>query len=386
MKKVNAKYFLNSNKQHLARGHFFTIMFFSFLIFQNCAQINFSPSINKLQGIGQILPDGTVLDAYIQSPPQVNNKLDILFMVNSSASLQAVIPSIVQGISSFVGELPNNSDFQISVIPSHSPRSVATSGVLFGANGVAVLSSSTLALADMQTNLTATFSSLPSASVSDEGTEEEGLASIFTSIDSGHLQQNRSHGFFRSDSSLAVVFIANEADVCGEPDSNPMTDSDWSAAKATQVLDCQAPLIDANSVLASLRNLQGDRPLLVSGVLYPSKSQQAGSNEKEYGWGYVETVMAANGCMDPTTCEAIIDMNLDSAGVKNGLSAIGNLMQHKFNFVYDFNLSHEPKSVSCIHIKVDGQDSQFEYNAALNSVHIDHPGVSGSQISINYCI
>ncbi len=358
------------------------------LLFQNCSSPKFDFAAT-LPGPGtnnQILADGTALDEFTQNPPQSNNKVDILFVVNSSASLQAVISSVTQGIGSFISQLPGDSSFQISVIPSHSPRATATSGNLFGAGGLPVLSSSALSFAAMQSALSNTLTHLPDVSVGGEGAEEEGLASMFTAIEKNHLTHNRDLGFFRADASLAVVYIANEADVCGEPETDPHTDSDWTEARVTAALDCASHAINANSVLAGLRSIQGSRPLLVSGILYPDIGQKAGTHEKEFGWGYIETVMAANGCTNPMTCPAIIDMNLDSVGVASGLANIGNLMKQKLNFEYDFLLSHKAAQASCIHVRVDGQDSTFTYNAISNSVHIDHPGQIGSKISINYCI
>ncbi len=361
---------------------------FALFLFQNCSQTKFDfASIQPGAGsTGHVLADGSFQEDFTQNPPQANNKVDILFVINSSDSLHSILSGVVGGVSGFISKLPMDSDFQVSVLPSHSPRSTNTSGRLFGARGPPVLSSKVLSLSNIQSNLLNTLTHLPGASVGGEGADEEGLASMFTALDPVHLAFNRGLGFFRSDASLAVVFVANEADVCGEPETDPHTDSDWAEAKQTALLDCVPLGINSDSVLAKLRDLQGSRPLLVSGILFPDIGQKAGIYEKEYGWGYVETVMAANGCVVPLNCNAIIDLNLDAAGITKGLESIGSLMNQKLSYVFDFSLSRKPASASCIHVKVDGQDSTFVFNAGSNSVHINNPGHIGSQISINYCL
>ncbi len=361
---------------------------FALVLFQNCsaAKFDFAAIQPSAGSTGHVLADGSFQEDFLQNPPQTNNKVDILFVINSSDSLHSILSGVVGGVSGFISKLPMDSDFQVSVLPSHSPRSTNTSGRLFGAGGSPVLSSKTLSVSNILSNLSTTLNYLPGVTAGGEGADEEGLASMFTALDTTHLAFNQNLGFFRNDASLAVVFVANEADVCGEPETDPHTDSDWAEAKQTALLDCVPLGIKSDSVLAKLRALQGAKPLLVSGILFPDKAQRAGANEKEYGWGYVETVMAANGCVDPLDCNAIIDLNLDAAGITTGLESIGSLMNQRLSYIFDFSLSRKPASASCIHVKVDGQDSTFVFNSGSNSVHINNPGHIGSQISINYCL
>ncbi len=356
------------------------------LSFQNCGQYNFdsaSPQKDIQSPPVSDLGNGTALDEFTQGPQQASSKVDIVFVLNSTSSQEAAIPNTINGISHFLSQLPSNSDLKISVLPSHSPRSQATSGYVFGYNNKVVLDQSS---ATLQSDLLATLSHLPGASVGGEGTEEEGLAALWTSLEQKHLDRNRSLGIFRPDAGLVVVFIANEADICGEPSTDPNTDGDYADSMKTFALDCVSPAINSNAVLAALKNLQGSRPLLVTSVIFADKNQRASGGEREYGWGYAETVMAANGCLVATNCTAIIDMNSSPDVIGAGLSQIGSLLKQKLNYQSTFTLNQKVSDPSCIRVNVDGQSSSFEFDPLANAVHVDNPGQVGSKISIRYCI
>ncbi len=357
------------------------ILFSCLIGFQNCSKYSFTQASEKNLGLQPFADARLVVDQFTQAAPQMNNKVDILFVLNTTSSQEAAIPNTAAGLNSFISQLPQDADYRISVMPAHSPRAKATSGYLFGYNNKTVLTSAS-SVSSLQSDLAATLKNMPGVDVSGEGSDEAGLASVFTALDPAHLQANQKLGFFRSDAALAVVFIANEADVCGEQATDPHTDGDWAEAQKVFQMDCVNPAINPKTVLAGLKSLQASRPLLVSGVIFPDQAQQANGHEREYGWGYAETIMAANGCLVATNCTAIIDMNKDAAGISSGLSEIGQLMKQKLSFQYDFLLSQT--AAGSIDVQVDGVPAKFSYDANSNMVHIDQPGLTGSKISISY--
>ena len=167
-----------------------------------------------------------------------NNKIDILFIVDTSPSLASTRTAIANNLAKFLLELPKNASYRIAVMPAHSDETrwqtatgpVKSSGLggqlLKFANGAFVLSSEGLDPKFGMQELTELIKKrIDKDMLTDAATDggEAGLLSLSLGITT-HLKENQNLGFFRPDATLAVVFVSDENDICAEtvyPDSSP---------------------------------------------------------------------------------------------------------------------------------------------------------------------
>ncbi len=136
---------------------------------------------------------------------EVNNKVDILWVLDNSSSMERHQELLSQQVDFFMKSiLKGNYDFHIGVIhtdmtPSKGP------GVLLG--NPSVLTSST---SDVQSLLQEKFQ------VGDTGTNfEQGLAAMEAALSPDYLQ-GVNQGFLRQEASLVVIFLSDEDDHSSE--------------------------------------------------------------------------------------------------------------------------------------------------------------------------
>ena len=206
-----------------------------------------------------------------------------------------------------------------------------------------------------------------------------------------HLAAAKALGFYRTGAALAVVFLANEADMCGETDgpigqySPQNTDGDYSTEVKVTMADCfsasqTAQLITAQSVYMQVQNLMqngsgGTNPFLIGGVIFTNPAQKSGASEEEYGWGYNDLIQLDGG--------PAVDLN---GNIAAGLTQIGQMTTTILNLVTNFTPSLNNLNPNSITVTIDGQaTTNFTYQPSINQVNIPSPGHAGSVVNINYC-
>ena len=309
---------------------------------------------------------------HIQPDAEITKKIDILFMVDSSGSLNAERESIGDGVDAFIAELPEDVDFNIGVMVGHI-GSRTGSLVRTYSNRPFVLKSSELSLLEIRTILRTRMRYVPGETLSDGG--EAGLYSLNQALNAERLTDSQNKGFFREEAALAVVFVADENDICARyPEGvEPVEDPDNKEIPAFENY-CQD--VTAESVYQKLKAHQGERPLLVSGIIYNEESVFPQGGENEIGYGYTDIIEMGNG----------ISIDLSGGRLHQGLSEIGSLATKKLQLVTEFKLTETDVLAESIQVEVDGQDVPFNYLAEVNEVHLTgHAGVERSEVYISYC-
>lgn len=326
-----------------------------------------------------IIEPGCFVERYIQPTAEISKEIDILFVTDTSGSLDEERASIADGIDAFVNALPSDADYQIGVMLAHA--NTAYSGKLWrkGTHPY-VLKSSEMDLNEIRSHLSYNLTHVSEESATDGG--EAGLVSLYKSTQGANLLWNKEQGFFRENAALAVVFIADENDVCAVyPDGvTPVRDPDGKEAPAFRnfcFIGEGGSLLTPQAVYQQLKALKKDLPLLVGGIIYSDPNAVPRGGENEVGYGYLETIQASGGG---------ITVDLANGRYEEGLEEIGTLASLKLNLLTDFTLARPNVDQSTIEVKVDSLLIGHSYQRASNEVHILEPGGPTSVVDIYYCL
>lgn len=304
--------------------------------------------------------------------PRVGS-VDLLFVVDTSGSLIDERGMIAQGIDRYIDQLPADVDYNIAVMLAHGSKS-AWSGKLFSRNGVGpVLSSRTLAIEDIRSKLTSLMLDAASDHYSDGG--EEGLYSLLKGMAPEQLEVSRQAGFFRPDAALAVVFVADENDICAVyPDGvTPVRDPDGLEVPA-KARDCSGVTVEA--VRARTKEVMGELPFFFGGILYVDPQTVSKVGENEVGYGYLDLVRLDEG--------EVVD--LARGDFVDGLSDLGRLTVRKATLFDSFTLNQAVIQPSSIQVSVDGSKVDFDFDPETNQLRPKDYGKAGSVVKVNYCV
>ena len=355
---------------------------------QGCGKVKFNssfkPEINTNSNPPGITPpppevhdcgDNCFRETYSQKE-ETTKKLDILFVTDTSGSLDAERQEVADGIKNFIGQLPPGTDFNVSVVLGHGSTS-ARAGQLYRTdyNEPIVLKSTELSITDLQTYLKKKLMYVKTDNDSDGG--EEGLYSTSQAIKGGNLANAQSLGMFRADAGLAVVFIADENDICARypVGVTPVVDPDNKEGPAF-IRDCED--ITSAGVYGQLKNLKGTLPLAIGAVIYTGEGAIPAGGENEIGYGYKEIVALNSGVL----------VDIASHNVTADLATIGQLAGFNLMLITEFQLTHTNVDPDTIRVYVDGVLVPHTFTAGTNSVHVEPTkcGAAGTVIVIKYCL
>jgi hypothetical protein len=336
---------------------------------------NLDQSESKNSDQDSILDDGNVPVilsnniSFTQSDSTMSfGALDLLFIVDTSGSILAEKESIKTGITGFLNALPDGTDTKIGVMPAHGVET-STSGVLFQSvegEDIVLDGASTSLVQDFANK----FDFLPTEGVSDGG--EAGFLALINSLNDRNLEDNLNAGFFRSDSVLAVIFVADENDLCtlgSESDPQNLEIPFYEEY-------CLTPLISPEYVLGQLESLWPAKPILASGVIYTGFSPFEMTLENEIGHGYFEMVEQTQGFFIDLAETDLITQRMADLGTYTA-ETLNNLRQ-------SIQLLHSNIIEASISVRINGQDVGFEYNASTRIVFLPDPGNAGDQVSVSY--
>jgi hypothetical protein len=268
-------------------------------------------------------------EVFHQPEAELNRRLDLLFVADTSASLVDERREIARGIDGFVGALPASTDLRVSVMLAHSSRS-AWSGALYRVGGVGpVLDSNQLGMERLRSGVETLLTRAVGDYAGDGG--EEMLFSLNRGLSQAALSVARAQGFFRVDAALAVIFITDENDICATFPAGVSRVRDFDGLEAPAFRrDCAG--ISPVSVLDRLKAVQEGRPLFVGGVGYVHSETVPAFGENELAYGILETVEAAQGEM--------IDLGADEEDrFQSGLERIGSLVSRQVALQTEFQLT-----------------------------------------------
>lgn len=314
----------------------------------------------------QYTPEGNII-----------RKLDILIVPDTSASIVEERGNIADGFDAFLNSLPPEIDYNVAVVLGHSD-STAYAGKLYqkGSEPL-VLESASMTTAEITTALNTKLMNPHEDWASDGG--EMGLYSLLKAFKQNKAEI-QTEGFLREDAALAVVFVADEQDICAEfpegvtPVPDPQGGEDRSKARYCQDEDGKY-IVSPQLVYDTIKEHQGDRPLVIGGVIYNNLATIPLSGENEIGYGYKETVELAAG----------ITVDLASGDYGDGLTRLGKMAQVAVAPENEFNLKTSKVDTSTIQVLVDGVDAGFSYVSELNQVKLNEERGPFSVANIKYC-
>lgn len=284
-------------------------------------------------------------DSFSQSVAY-NNKVDILWIIDNSASMLQPQRNLSSQLSSLVGTLNSlKMDYHMAVVTTSLGGANPDGGKFLGSPKYV-----TSTTPDLVNNLASRMVTGESGS-----NNERGLESMSVALSPSYLA-NEGKGFLRNDALLVVIALSDEDDKSAV--SNPVN-------YYTGFLDAlKAPWID------------GSRSWMFNfiGVLANSSACSTFSNYAEPGLIYMDLVKKTRGTM-----ESICNNNLSSA--------VSNIRARIYQILTDFKLSGKPL-VETIVVKINGADvprnssNGWDYIAETNSIRFYGSAVPAADASI----
>lgn len=323
-------------------------------------------TVNGLCYNDQYTPEGSI-----------TRKLDILIVPDTSASIIEERGDIATGFDSFLTSLPSEVDYRVGVILGHSDRTSWAGKLYQKGTEPLVLDSGAMPNADIVSALNQKLENPAEDAYSDGG--EMGMYSLLKAFNENKAEI-QAQGFLRSDAALAVIFVADEQDICAEfpegvtPVPDPQGGEDRSYNE--YCVDSEGnSIVNPQIVLDAIKEHQGDRPLVVGGVIYNNAATIAMSGENEIGYGYKDTIELAGG----------ISVDLASGEYGDGLTRLGKMAQVAVKPENEFNLKSSKVDVSTIDVLVDGVSVGFSYVSEMNQVQLDVERGPFSVANVKYC-
>ncbi len=381
----------------------------SLVLFQNCSKVSFKKTsgdgIENPQCVGSDCgPNPTPSPVGLQcfgpqiiTQPGDQKKLDLLFVIDTSDSLDNERAGIADNISSFIDRLPADVDYNIAVLLAHAYDS--NSGKLYRES-----SSNPLILkkTDYSNNL-AQLRSILRTRIVDAPTEgrynggsslssggEAGIYGLNLLLNGTNLTTAKNQGFFRDDSGLAIVFLSDEDDLCfphpqkmpADPsiDSNRNNIPDYEESFKTQF--CSN--ISIAGTLSAIGAAVNNKPYFVSGIVHAREdnisTNVSSTNQDGLGTGYIELVNAAQNRL-------LVDMG--ETNMADALSQIGQAANSVLAALTEEYKIREPITVdpSTVKVRVDGTVLQNSQYTLINNIinFNNNAGHANSRIEISYC-
>lgn len=280
--------------------------------------------------------------AHLPSTP-ITDKIDILFVVDTSASLIEERSMIASQMGAFIDRLRPNVDYQIAVMPAHGPKTPKSPHNLHGElYSTGTGDSPVIRYRGIQgkrgvvEELRKKMLRLKKDSSYAQG--EVGLLSLYSSLTSSSLKQKmKREGFLRENAALAVIFVADENDVCydyskgGTPNYNGSGQRDpVEQITFDGICKVNGKPLTPGQVLEALKREKGEMPIILTGVVYTSnnipKKTDRYAPENEMGRGYLDLIRLGHG-------QAV---NLADKNFGASLASLGNYSQFRMEYENTF--------------------------------------------------
>jgi hypothetical protein len=311
--------------------------------------------------------------------PTRTEKLDLLFVTDTSGSLSSEREEIADGIDQFIRALPQGHDIRVGVMLAHSPLS-PYAGRLWRSDGGYVRGSSepwTLSTIDssrgyVRAKLKNKLRRQASERESDGG--EMALGSLLLGLQGKRFTESRDKGFFRKDSALAVIFVSDENDICAEYPAgrSRVADPDGIELPAKRKFCTPGAAITPENVVTRLQQIQNGRPLVIGGMIYSNPNRVPPGLENEVGYGYLETIQLAGN-------DGLV-IDLADGHLDEGLGRLGEFTSQRLELQESFPI--DPKAGSHL-VRVDGR--QVSYRIVGSQLTPSEIGTEGSVIEIVSC-
>lgn len=356
------------------------VLLTAFAILQGCGRtrMSFANTDTGVAGLG--LPANEKLtcikEHYYQPNQELTKKLDILFVTDTSGSLDTERSAIANGIGNFISQLSSTADYQIAVTLAHGPKSSRFGQLYKAGTEPTVLRSKELSISNIRTHLEKKLTSIQTDADTDGG--EAGLLSLNKAMDAVRLAEIRAaHGFFRNDAALAIVFVSDENDICAVYPAGVTRVYDPEGKELPAFNNYCKDKLNASTVYSRLLDIQGANPLLLSAIVYSNKATVVKAGENEFAYGYSDIVGLANGKM----------VDIAANDIPTGLADIGKAAALKMTLRTDYKLSYLNVDESTITAEVDSVKSKFSFDAGNNLLRLlSNTGKADSKVVLSYCL
>ncbi|OGQ97453.1 MAG: hypothetical protein A2284_15905 [Deltaproteobacteria bacterium RIFOXYA12_FULL_61_11] len=301
-------------------------------------------------------------------PPHPVIALDVLFVIDTSGSMNYVATGVAEFLGSFLATLDDNNtvDYQLAMLLAHSKAPWA--GRLFH-NGTTAsvlrkqdFATTNLLRAAFSDNFTHFIGGDPDGGEASLYSLNKAVTDVLEARDKGtEATVSELDAFFREGAALAIVFLADENDVCYRSEYSedfPLgKDTDVGGGERLGYLEVCFPdglleaektenrrSITAGTVYDNLQRLKGRQPVSITGIIFNDLGdptlydQQLLALEKpklnvenETGRGYkemIKTCLGAPGIADDDPAYMaqvvdLIDINLNRVDFDDSLSKLG---------------------------------------------------------------
>jgi hypothetical protein len=349
----------------------------------------FSPTLPPSVSLNKACPADQIRKwIFTQPPTSTQQSVDLLFVLDTSSSLNTRRAQLASSIPAFIGQLDPRTDYRIGTLLAHGGAS-PYSGMLYQAPGSSqVLNSQTQSAAEIQQQLANTLSKVQADK--DEANGEMMMYSLMRSLEPGMFEKNKTAGFFRDDAVLSVVFVSDENDVCYPAQLNGFTQyPDFK----TSVLNWEAIAYDRyckkagsqaeswpSAVYSKLIELKGENQVSLAGIIHHNPAQVPTKTEAAIGHGILQLVQQA---------PQPVFMDITSPDFSAGLAKLGNVVKTQLNLLTLFQLEDgKALDINTIEVKVDGipVKSMFSPESSTVQINQEDAGRASSLIEIAGCV
>jgi hypothetical protein len=327
---------------------------------------------------------------FVQPDAVSKRVVDLLFVVDTSASMYPKRARIADTIPAFIAQLTPDTDYRIGVMLAHGGAS-AYSGRLYSAPGVPlVLSSKVLSSTTIQKDLRLTLANVTNDV--DEANGEASLYSLMRSFGSDRVAEIQRQGFYRSDAALSVVFVTDENDICYPPQANGYTafpdytvNPDGIEAVAFQKY-CTFPGQTATNIpgaaYSQVLSFKGTQPVSFAGITHvdPALVPKGAGLEDSIGHGIIELVSRS-------PSGVLIDISQSSYAT--GLAQLGGVVSTQLDLLTRFGLNgSQAIHPDSIRVSVDNKPVPAAFDPGSRTVEIapSNAGASKSVIKVQACL
>jgi hypothetical protein len=325
-------------------------------------------------------------DQFQQPQAQVAPKVDFLIIFDTSETMTSKRQALAQNVRTFLDRLPQGADVRTAVMLGQAAGS--NGGKLYKTSTAGeplVLDSLQLSKEQIQAHATRKLMNAPNGRNPDWS--EAGLYSLWTILQDDRFSTAQGQGFFRSDASLAVLFLSDENDICYPEQTlgrTPLYAQAEEPIAKNQFCKVQSQGNQVNLTVellkAKIEQKKGSSPVAISAVVFenparipvvhtwPDKFQGVGA-------GYIQLARLMGG--------RVYDLADNNFGAT--MSNFGSFVTSQLELQNIFELSHSNVDVSTIAVKVDSTAVAASYIPASNAVRPANSGTYGSAIKVQYC-
>jgi hypothetical protein len=335
------------------------------------------------ESLPEILSRVCTVDSFRQPEAPSVNKIDVLFVMDNSESMNRHWQLMANKIDRLIKEFPKESDIRFAVILGTIEK---YSGRLYAAPGVPlVLDGTKLSSAQVSSHLRKTFAA--ATEYTDLTGAGEALFYSLYAAAGANAKTIQKQGFFRPDAALQLMMMSDDAEIGFKyPSRQPWNlppKCNYNHHESVRKSHYLPRGINTDTTFQLLRRLKGDRPLAASAFVNITKEDILVDNRLDAecifdspGYGYFDLVKKSGG--------VLYSIHRDRG---EGLARAAKTLRARLNLVYDFKLSKPADKVdpATIEARVDGKASVHAYNSLTNMVTLENAGRAGSEIAIRHC-